>query len=137
MYRATIIAITLFNIVYMTVMTFSHIKGFPTVIRCHLITAIHSCEIPRTATSYSYIIDILVTKAVILPAAFMTELIVSIQITRVSMHEHAKVTKCNKYCSLFMKTIAIWQLLVFIQITVGLISIPLVMLTLISPARVE
>lgn len=117
-------------------MTLSHIKGLPTVIKCHLFTATHSCTIPRTATSYNYIIGILVTKAVILPAALVTELIVSFQIARVSMHKHTKVENRNKYCSLFMKTIAIWQLLVFIQITIGLISIPLIVLTLISPARV-
>ena len=135
-YRATAVSVILFNIVYILSMIISHIKGYPTVLECHPSTARHPCRIPPTATSYNYVLGILITKVVILPVAMLTELVVAAYIARVSLPADYRLTQLNKIFTLLVRVFVTWQLLVFIQITVGLITIPLLVLTFVSPAHV-
>ena len=106
-----------------------HKKGYPDVLQCYLEP---SCTIPQTTTSYKYIIGILITKAVLLPLSVIIELIVAVYIV--------DGYKCKKMparvrCVLFMRAFVVWQLLVFVQITLGLVSIPLFVLFFISPTQ--
>ena len=125
--RATILVVILFNILYIIVMTAGHITGYPTVLSRYLNTAIHPRSIPTTETSYYYILGILITKAVILPVALMVEFVAAVYI--------AKESTTTRF-TLVVQTFVIWQLLVFVQITVGLLSIPFLVLMFISPAFV-
>ena len=127
LHRATILVVILFNILYIVVMTAFHITGYPTVLSLYLNTAIHPRSIPTTETSYYYILGILITKAVILPVALMVEFVAAVYI--------AKESTTTRF-TLVVQTFVIWQLLVFVQITVGLLSIPFLVLMFISPAFV-
>ena len=133
-YIAVNLTVILLNIMYTMSMVFMHTKGYPIIIIClPLRTA--TCTIPRTATSYNYVLGILITKAVVLPVALLTELVAAIFIITSTQSILLKTT-LKRRSSLFIKVIVIWKLLVFVQITVGLISIPLIVLTFISPVRV-
>ena len=125
--RATILVVILFNILYIIVMTAGHITGYPTVLSRYLNTAIHPYTVPTTETSYYYILGILITKVVILPVALMVEFVAAVYI--------AKEFTTTRF-TLVVQTFVIWQLLVFVQITVGLLSIPFLVLMFISPAFV-
>ena len=125
LHRATILVVILFNILYIVVMTAYHIIGYPTVLSRYLNTAIHPYTVPTTETSYYYILGILITKAVILPVALMVEFVAAVYI--------AKESTTTRF-TLVVQTFVIWQLLVFVQITVGLLSIPFLVLMFISPA---
>ena len=127
---AVSLALILFNFVYILSTLILHIQGLPTVLKCHLSKATYPCMIPRSATFYDYVIGILITKTVILPVAMLTELIAAVYIARGPFSINRKMTT---RITLILKTFVIWQLLVFVQITVGLISIPVLVLTLISP----
>ena len=113
--------------IYIVAMTACHINGYPTILSCYLNTAIHPCSTPTTETSYYYILGILITKAVILPVALMVEFVAAVYI--------AKESTTTRF-TLVVQTFVIWQLLVFVQITVGLLSIPFLVLMFISPAFV-
>ena len=105
-----------------------HIKGYPQVLACYLSTATYACKIPPSSTAYNYILGIVITKLAILPFAILTELTIAVYV--------AKRSSTLKGCRLFMWAFVIWQMLIFVQITVGLISIPLLLLIFISPARI-
>ena len=137
-YRASALVTIFFNVLYTTFTIILHTKGYPNVLECHLRSmASHRCRIPPTAISYIYVLGILNTKAVILPVALLIELVAAICIAFNLITESVtgKMTTTQKL-SLLFKIIIIWQVLIFVQITVGLIGIPLVVLLFISPARV-
>ena len=129
---AAILTIILFNAVYIPTTATLHIRGrYPNVLNCVLSTNTHPCKVPPTATSYSYVLGIVITKTVILPIALLTELMVGLAIAF-----SGKRPMTNKLSVSLLKAFIVWQLLVFVQIAVGLISIPLLVLTFISPANV-
>ena len=98
-----------------------------------LSTKFYRCSIPPTSTSYSFIVGILITKAIILPIAFLTELAAAARVAKGTLPLHVSYTKMKAYSIFILRVLIIWQLLVFIQITMGLFSIPLFVLTLVSP----
>ena len=118
-YRAVVLTIILSNVVYTLSMFILYFKGHPNILNC-----LHydkSCQIPQTATSFDYTVDILIAKAVTLPTALLIELIVAIYIARGSFSQ----LNCGARSLQFvMQVFVIWQLFVFIQFTIGLISIP-------------
>ena len=125
--RAVIITTFLFNAVYFSAAVLLHSIGYPTVLDCYFSTANYPCRIPRSASFYDNVLGVLITKAVILPVALIVELAAAVGITK-----GLSTTKTKP--ALFMHVIVVWQLFVFLHITVGLVSIPIVILTLISPA---
>ena len=129
---AAILTIILFNIVYILATIISHANGYPNVLRCFLSVHKHPCRIPPTATSYNYVLGIVITKTVILPIVLLTELVVGLAIA----FNGKRPAMTNKLLVSLLKAFAIWQVLVFIQITVVLVSIPLIVLMFISPASV-
>ena len=107
-----------------------HVQGHPNVsLKC-----LHdnkSCSVPPTATSFDYIVGTLIAKVIILPTALLIELIVALNIARWSFGKiNCTRTIQFAYC---IQTFVIWQLFAFVQITIGLISIPWLVLMLISP----
>ena len=137
LHRASILVMILYNVLYTTVTIIMHIKGHPTVLECHLRNLVDKCRIPQTAISYAYVLGILNTKAVILPVALLVELIAAVWFALVTYTESsATVTDTIQKLTMLIKMIVIWQVLVFVQITVGLVGIPLAVLLFISPARV-
>lgn len=127
LFRAIILCITLFNTMYIPAMLIIHIKGYPEVLQCYLSTANRPSTIPPTTTAYNYVIGILITKLAILPFALLTELSVAVYT--------AKQLSTGKRCTFFTWAFVIWQLLLFVQISVGLITIPLLLLIFISPVH--
>ena len=128
-YRAVVLTIILFNVMYTLLMVILHFQGHPNVLSClHL--KLDTCNIPQTATSFDYVAGILITKAVTLSIALLIELLAAMYIAKGSF----KIT-CSRALQFtyIMQVFMIWQLFVFVQITVGLISIPWLMLMLISP----
>ena len=115
---------------YLSVAVVIHRGGLPNVLECYFNIARHPCNIPRSASFYSHVLGILITKGVILPTAFMVELAVAFFATKGASSTAVK----TKIIFLIARVIATWQLFIFIQITVGLLSIPLVVLMFISPA---
>jgi hypothetical protein len=107
-----------------------YFQGHPSVnLKC--LYDIKSCSILRRATSFDYIIGILIAKAIILPTALLIEFMMAVKIARGSFSElNCTRTIQFAYC---VKVFVIWQLFAFIQITIGLISIPWLVLMLISP----
>ena len=79
-YRATALVMVLFNFIWSLSALVLHISGYPSLLNCLLITAIHPCRIPPTVTSYFYVLGMLITKAVVLPLALLTELVVAVYI---------------------------------------------------------
>lgn len=65
-----------------------HIAGNPTILECHLSTAICPCKVPPMEVSYNYVIVVLITNAVILPAALITAFVVAAHIARASTSQH-------------------------------------------------
>ena len=76
------------------------------------------------------ILGMLITKAIILPAALLIELMIAIHATRALKAPYSKHS-----CATLGQVLALWQLFIFVQITLGLISIPLLIMILISPAQ--
>ena len=124
-FRAIVVCVTIFNTMYIPIMLTIHVKGYPNVLWCYLSTSTDACRIPPTSTAYNYVFGILTTKLAILPFVLLTELAIAVYV--------AKQLSTPKRFTLFMWMFAIWQLLVFAQIIVGLVSIPLLVLTFISP----
>ena len=136
LHRATVATIILLNIIY-TVLTIGLIiRGYPNVLDCYLKTAKHFCNIPQTASNYNYVLGILITKAVVLPVAFTIEFAAAMDITRETMIKDMTRPFLYNCLRQFVQVFVTWQLLVFAQITVGLISIPILVLTFISPVHV-
>ena len=129
LFRAIIFCIIIFNTMYIPIMLTIHIKGYPEVLECYLSTATAACRIPPMSTAYNYVFGILITKLAILPFALLTELAVAIYV--------AKQLLTGKRCIIFFTwAFIIWQLLLFVQITVGMISVPWLLLTFISPVHI-
>ena len=122
------LTITLFNVIYTVSTVILHFHGHPNVLKCLQSTdsEVVPCNIPRTATSFNYVVGLLITKAVILPIALLIELVVAVYVARGSCNGTSRFM-------VLVQTFVIWQLFAFIQITVGLISIPWLVLTFISP----
>ena len=129
-YRAVVLTIILFNVTYTVSMIIIHVQGHPNVsLKC-----LHdnkSCSVPPTATSFDYIVGTLIAKVIILPTALLIELVVALNIARGSFSKiNCTRTIQFAYC---IQVLVIWQLFAFVQITIGLISIPWLVLMLISP----
>lgn len=131
--KAIIGVLTLFNFLWLLMLLMLHISGYPNLLHCFLSTTVtlHRCSIPPTSTSYNFILGILITKAIILPTALLIELAAAIRIAKGTLPLHVSHTA---YSVFVLRAFIVWQLLIFIQIAVGLISIPLFVLTLVSPA---
>lgn len=129
-YRAVVLTIILFNVVYTALMVITYLQGHPNVnLKC-----LHdnkSCSIPRTTISFDYIVGTLIAKAIILPIALLIELVLALNIARGSFSEFNCTRTIQFACCI--QVFVIWQLFAFIQITIGLISIPWLVLMLISP----
>ena len=137
LYRATVAIVILFNITNTVLTIVLTIRGYPNVLECYLKTARNSCRIPRTASNYNYVLGILITKAVVLPVALIVEFAVAIYISsEILTKDNINRSFKNKCLRQFVKAFFIWQFLIFVQITVGLISIPIIVLAFISPVRV-
>ena len=134
-YRAAIFVMILFNMLYTLLTIIMHIKGHPNILECNLGSiGNHQCKTPPTATSYMYVLGMLNTKAVILPIAVLIELVAAVCIAKGV--ESLGKRRITQKLILSVKVIVIWQLFIFVQITVGLIGIPLLVWMFISPARV-
>ena len=130
-YKATLLVMILFNTTYSVATIIQFTKGYPNILRCYLNIANYPCKIPRTSTIYDNTLGIFITKVVILPTALVTELAIAVYIATKSLPINSNISKAFIF---ILQAFIIWQLFVFIQITVGLMSIPLLVLTLISPA---
>ena len=86
-------------------------------------------ESTSLATFCHGILGMLITKVIVLPAALLIELIIAINAMKIK----TPYSKCS--CTALVQIFTLWQLFMFVQITVGLISIPLLIMTLISPAQ--
>ena len=124
---AVIITTFLFNAAYFTAAVFLHSDGYPNVLDCHFSTTDSPCRIPRSASFYDNVLGILITKAFILPVTLSIELAAAVGVTK-------RLSPTKTKLAFFVQVIVVWQLFVFLHIMVGLVSIPIVMLTLISPA---
>ena len=133
MHKATLLVIIIVNIMYFILTLTTNIKRYPTILRCYPRTESHSCGIPQTTTTYDLIIGTVITKVVILPVALMIEVVVAIHIAKGSLAKNRRQRVAR--FTLVKQTFIIWQLLVFIQMTGGLVIIPLLLLTLVSPAH--
>ena len=144
-YRTAATILTTFNFLY-TLVTLSTLcspttPGYPSVLDCFIGANRHRCIIPKGAIFYDVSIGILVTKVTILPIAVLVELIVAIYITkrvstcRLGLLPYPDVKKTKDACCFFMRVFTLWQVLVFIQIMVGSVSIPFLILLLVSPAQ--
>ena len=144
-YRAAAIIITTFNFLYSLVTLgtlFSPTKkGYPSVLDCFIAENRHRCIIPKEAIFYDVSIGILVTKVTILPVAVLIELIVAIyyvtkrRVSSTCRSEFLGVQKTKSVGCFIMRVFALWQILIFIQIMIGSVSIPFLILMLISPAQ--
>ena len=129
LYRVIVFTIILFNIIYILSVVILHFQGYPTATNCHISTSREHCTVPPTSTSYNYILGILITKVIILPVVLLTELTVLVYRVIKDSDSPPQIKQCTQI-------IVIWQLLVFVHITAGLISIPFLVLAFISPATV-
>ena len=66
-------------------------------IRCYLSTATHPCNIPPTATFYKHVLDILITKAVLLPITILSELVMALYSVSKDPQINLKVSKGKKH----------------------------------------
>ena len=122
-----IVTISIFNILYFIAMVVSHIRNQSDTIRkCY--TNQHVSSETEQATFCHDILGAVIAKVTILPTALLMELTSAIYHAKKMKRRHAS-------CATFGHALALWQLFVFVQITVGLISIPLVIMTLITPAQ--
>ena len=85
------------------------------------------CKSPPSRICHDAVV-IFITKAIVLPIAILTELITAAYITK-------KTIGYTHFCVSLVHVLALWQVFLFAQITVGLISIPLVIAVLTSPAQ--
>ena len=128
--RATVFIIIFFNTVFILSASVLHFNaGYPTTTNCYISPAREHCKVPATSTSYDYILAILITKAIVLPIALLTELAVAIYRVIKDLNSLPRIKR-------YMQILVVWQLLIFVQITVGLMSIPFLVLMFISPATV-
>ena len=130
LYGAVMLVVILFNTLYVISTILMTIRGQPSILQCYFSMLRYKCRTLSTSTSHNYIIAILITKALIVPAAFLVEFTVAFY-TANTLKEPVQ-----KRSALLKKVFITWQLLVFVQITVGLMSIPLLVLAFISPAQV-
>ena len=145
-YRAATTIITTFNLFY-TLVTLCTLfspttPGYPSVLDCFIAANRHHCIIPKGAIFYDVSIGILVTKVTILPIAVLVELIAAIYIinkaatcTRSELLPYSVVRKAKTTCCFLMRVFTLWQVLIFVQIMVGSVSIPFLILLLVSPAQ--
>jgi hypothetical protein len=148
-YRAAATIITAFNFFY-TLVTLSTLfspttPGYPSALDCFIAGNRHRCIIPKGAIFYDVSIGILVTKATILPIAVLVELILAIYYvtkrSRVSstcsseLLPYSDVQRTRTVCCFIMRVFTLWQILIFVQIMVGSVSIPFLILLLVSPAQ--
>ena len=105
-----LVAIYIFNAAYFVGMMVSHIHHHPQL-----------C---------GNILGTFITKITILPAAILVELTTGIYYAM-----RMKTSYSMQICAAIKYALALWQLFIFVQITVGLISIPLLIMILISPAQ--
>ena len=140
LYRATVATVILFNIIYTVFTIVLTVRGYPSVLKCYLKIVKNSCSIPQTASNYNYVLGLLITKAVVLPVALITELTTAVYTGRDLLTLSVKSIKIPflsyRLTRHFVRVFITWQLLVFAQITVGLISIPIIVLAFISPVLV-
>ena len=85
-------------------------------------------HIPWESTIIQDILALMVAKAIILPTAILIELATAIHTTR-------KKARYARACSSIWHMLILWQLFVSIQIFLGLVSIPLLIMLLTSPAK--
>ena len=133
--RATMLVIIVFNSLYTVGTITAHVKGYPQLLNCFLSTTTHPCVVSPSSTSYYYIIGILITKLVILPVALAIELAVAVYTTSALMKINCKKASTSKRVTFVMQTFATYHLLIFVQITLGLVSIPMIVYTFISPVH--
>ena len=105
-----LVAISIFNAAYFCGVMVSHIKHHQRF----------CCDILGT----------FITKLIVLPAALLVELTTA---TYYAMRMKTSHSMCASTAIKF--AFALWQLFIFVQITLGLISIPLLIMILISPAQ--
>ena len=142
-YKAVATIITTFNFFYTLVTlctVFSPtIQGYPSALDCFIAANRHRCTIPKAAIFYDVSIGILVTKITLLPIAVLVELTIAIYVTkripRPELLSHSNVQKTKTACCFFMKVFTLWQALIFVQIMVGSVSIPFLILLLVSPVQ--
>ena len=142
-YRATTITISIFNFLY-TIGTLhlflvhpnTAFSRRPNILDCYIATNRHTCNIPRNAIFYNVSRNILLTKATAFPTALLAELITAVYIVKKGISiQQLPHTKAKKVCSFILQGFILWQMFTFVQIMVGLVSIPFLILLLISPAQ--
>lgn len=130
LYRAIVLVLFLFNIIYiLSVVVLHSVNGYPTATNCHISWSRERCRVPPTSTSYKHIFAILITKAITLPIALLIELAVAVYSVIKDSYLRPRIKQC-------IQIMVTWQLLIFVHITMGLISIPFLVLAFISPATV-
>ena len=128
---ATALVMALVNAIFLFLTLTLHVQGYPNVLDCYLRP--RGCRISSVATFYHSVILILMTKAVILPIAMFIEFAVAVDIAK---GNRSQPCKCKGSCVFLLKSLVIWQIIIFLHITIGLISIPAIVLFFISPAQV-
>ena len=144
-YRAAATIITTFNFLYSLVTLCTLFSpttpGYPSVLDCFIAEKSHRCIIPKGAIFYDASIGILVTKVTVLPIAVLVELIVAIyyvtkrRVSSTCRSELLGVQKIKSVGCFIMRVFTLWQILIFVQIMVGSVSIPFLILLLVSPAQ--
>ena len=127
-------AMPIFTAIYFGVMIGSHIKhqlqSHPIIHNCHNIRNYSDAEMLPVIFCRG-ILGMLITKVIFLPAAILTELITAVVyiITRMTS------LRSRSCCTNIGQVLVLWQLFVLVQLILGLITIPLLIMILISPAQ--
>lgn len=103
------------NGLYLMAMLVVHAKGHPSTL--------------KSLKKFDKAAALVALKGLILSTAILTELAIVIHTVRQKTHRTAH------FCTSLGRILTVWQLLVFVQITVGLVSMPLLIMVLISPAK--
>jgi hypothetical protein len=129
------LAMPIVSAIYFVSMIGSHIKhqllSSYFIWNCHNVIGNYSDTETLPVIFCHGILGMLITKVIILPAAILIELITAIvYATRMkALHPN------RSSCTTIGQVLALWQLFIFVQLTLGLITIPLLIMILISPAQ--
>ena len=130
--RLILLAMSIVNTIYFILMIDSHVKNQlqPHIFISNCYTRNYS-DTNSEAIFCHCILGMLITKVIILPAVILIEFITAIIIYATRMN----IPHSGCSCATLGQVLALWQLFIFVQIILGLISIPLLIMILISPAQ--
>ncbi len=142
-YWAAAVALAIFNTAYITAMIIDWLVLYrPTIMQC-LIVMHHHCEIPSDSSVYTHVVVSVILKAGITLSAFSIEFLAALKLSKPACKHIPippavlKILHCCR-CrgtrgARAIHTFAIWNHMLFVQISVGMAALPLSILGLIAP----